>query len=396
MKSVTIVGASLAGHASARALREHGFEGRITIVGGEEHRPYDRPPLSKDFLAGTTGADELWLEAEDENLEADWLLGARAIRLDPTDHRVTLANGTTVASDAVVIATGSIAKTFELMPKGVHTLRTLDDAIALKSELLPGARLVVVGSGFIGLEVASTARDLGLDVVVLGSSVKPLAGIFGDEVGTAVQRLQERHGIIIRNNTVVAAVVGVEQVTGVRLSTGEVVPADVVLLGIGSIPAVDWLHGSGLDLRGGLACDEVGAAAPGVFGVGDCAAWFDPVRGTQHRIGHWSDSRDRSSFAMSALLSPGDARRALRPSYLWSDQCGTRIQFSGRLLGGENVAIEAGGVETGDLLMVYRRADEPVAVVGINQTKLVAQWRKRLASTSSAHPSDLSSQTLTA
>src|SRR3990170_5471883 len=124
MKSVTIVGASLAGHASARALREQGFEGRITIIGGEEHRPYDRPPLSKEFLAGTAGADDLWLEAEDENLEADWLLGARAIRLDPAAHRVTLADGSTVSSDAVVVATGSFARTFDQMPKGVHTLRT--------------------------------------------------------------------------------------------------------------------------------------------------------------------------------------------------------------------------------------------------------------------------------
>jgi len=382
MKSVTIVGASLAGHASAKALRAQGFDGRITVIGGEEQRPYDRPPLSKDFLAGRVTTDDLALEAEDEDLGAEWLLGARAVSIDPGEHRVDLAEGGSVTSDAVVIATGSFARTFERMPRGVHTLRTIDDAIALRADLLPGARLVVVGSGFVGLEVASTARELGIDVVVLGSSHWPLSRTFGDTVAAAVQRLQERCGVRVRNNVLVDAVLGTERVTGVRLSTGEVIAADVVLLGIGSLPAVGWLADSGLSLSlgGGVACDEFGATnAPGIVAVGDCAAWFDPIRGRHHRVEHWSDSHDRPAFAVAGLLSGNAPQRSLRPSYMWSDQGGARIQFTGRLLGGEERAIEAGGVETGDLLMVYRLADRPVAVVGFNQPRLVAQWRKRLA-----------------
>ncbi|MBC7723842.1 MAG: FAD-dependent oxidoreductase [Burkholderiaceae bacterium] len=386
-----MVGASLAGHASARALRDLGFTGRITIVGGEEHRPYDRPPLSKDFLAGTAVASDLWLEGENEDLDADWRLGAMAASLDPATRTVMLADGRTVTSDAVVISTGSFAKTFPQLPAGVHTLRTLDDAIGLRAELTPGTRLVVVGSGFIGLEVAATARGLGVDVTVLGTTGNPLSRAFGTAVGEAVQGIQERHGVRIRNNTRVEAVLGQGgtggRVTGVRLISGEIIDADVVVLGIGSIAATDWLEDSGIELGSGVVCSEVGeTSAPGIFAVGDCSAWFDPVRGTHHRIEHWSDSRDRPAIAMAALLSIDAPAKALRPSYLWSDQAGSRIQFAGRLLGGETVDVEAGTAEGGDLLVVYRRGDEPVAVVGINQPKLVAAWRKRLTAPAIARP----------
>lgn len=394
--SVIVVGASLAGHASAKALRALGFTGRITMIGGEEHRPYDRPPLSKEFLAGTATVADLALEAEEEDLNAEWIFDARAIGLDTISHTVTLSDGRSMSADAVVIATGSFAKTLgnpnpnlplssgrqgAVLLAGVHTLRTIDDAIALRAELRPGANLVVVGSGFVGLEVASTAVTLGVNALVLGSSVLPLSHVFGNTVANSVQRLQEEHGVRVRNSVQVTAVLGTERVTGVRLASGEEIPADIVLLGVGSVAAVDWLIGSGLALDNGVTCSEVGATeAAGIFAVGDCSAWFDPVRGHSHRIEHWTDSRNRPAIAMAALLGLTMPERALRPSYLWSDQCGAHIQFAGRILGGEEVAIEAGGIDTGDLFAVYRRAGEPVAVVGINQPKLIAQWRKRLTS----------------
>jgi NADPH-dependent 2,4-dienoyl-CoA reductase/sulfur reductase-like enzyme len=379
VKTITIVGAGLAGHASARALRKQGFDGSITIIGDEEHRPYDRPPLSKDFLAGTATEDDLTLEAEGEDLSAEWLLGSRATAFDPDDRKVTLADGHSIRSDAVIIASGSFARTFPTLPAGAHILRTIDEALALRAELVPGAHLVVVGSGFIGLEVASTARGLGLDVTVLGSSNSPLCRTLGDTVGMAVQTLQRSHGITIRNNAAVAGIRGAERVTGVELSTGEVIPADVVVVGIGSLPAVEWLADSGLELNDGVVCGEFGATtAPGVIAVGDCAAWFDPIRNGHHRVAHWTDSRERPVAAITALLTGERPTRALRPSYLWSDQCGSRIQFAGRLLGGEDVATEAGSLETNDLFQVYRRAGELVAVVGINQQRLVASWTKRI------------------
>lgn len=397
MHSVTIVGAGLAGHASAKALRAQGFAGRITVVGGEQHRPYDRPPLSKDFLAGTIDYAELALEAEDEDLGVEWMLGSTAVHLDPAEHRVALAGGESIVSDVVIIATGSSSKTLGQSLAGVHTVRSIEDAIALRSELLPGARLVVVGSGFIGLEIASTARDLGLDVVVLGSSLWPLSRIFGDTIATAVQRLHERRGVIVRNRMTVSSVLGrdagirsdePDRVTGVRLGSGEVVPADVVVVGIGSIPGTAWLEDSGLEIDGGVVCDGIGATpVAGIFAVGDCSAWFDAVRGRTHRVEHWTDSRDRAALMVAGILGTPVPSSALRPSYLWSDQCGVRIQFAGRLLGGEELTVEAGAVENGDPLVVYRRFGEPVAVVGIDQQKLVAQWRKKLTARPDSAPS---------
>lgn len=379
MHSVTIVGAGVVGHASAAALRAHGFTGHITVLGSERHRPYDRPPLARGFLTGQTTIGELALEAPTEHLDADWRLGVGAVTLDAAAHRVTLANGLTVDSDAVVIATGSAARRFTTMPRGVHTLRTVEDALALREELLPGARMVVVGSGVVGLEVASTARDLGLHVTVLGSTTDTLSTTFGATVADAVYGLHERRGITVRTDLRVADLIGPGWVSGVRLTTGEEIGADVVLVDIGAVPLVGWLGDSGLDLRGGVVGDAAGrTGVPGVVAVGDCAAWLDPVTGQHHRIAHWSDTRNRPSIAMAALLGlhPG---QALAPARLTSHQAGALVQFAGRLHGGERMTIEAGGVDTGDLVAVYRRGDQPVAVLGIDQTGLVTQWQARLA-----------------
>lgn len=400
--TVTIVGASLAGHASAKALRAQGFIGEITIIGSEPHRPYDRPPLSKDFLLGTVPQEELILEADDEDLGARWLLGSAATHLDTATHTVTLSDGRRISSDAVVIATGSRARTLgaaasDVSPTGarvdrivgLHTLRDIGDSVALRAELTLGARLVIVGSGFIGLEVASTAVALGVSTLVLGAGPAPLSRLFGETVAGTLMRLHERHGVRLRNGVRVSAVLGTHRVTGVQLDTGEIVPADLVLLAIGADPNVEWLAGTGLADAGGVRCDEVGrTSAARIVAVGDCAAWFDPVRGRAHRIEHWTDSRDRAAIAVTSLLEQSHPARATRPSYLWSDQCGARIQFAGRLLGDEDIAVESSGdIETTadrvesdpvELLVVYRRAGECVAVLGINQPGPVAKWRKRL------------------
>ncbi|TFD95288.1 NAD(P)/FAD-dependent oxidoreductase [Cryobacterium lactosi] len=374
-----MVGAGVVGHASAAALRAHGYTGRITVLGSERHRPYDRPPLARGFLTGQTTIGELALEAPTEDLDADWRLGVGAVALDPAAHRVTLANGRTVDSDAVVIATGSAARRFTTMPRGVHTLRTVEDALALREELLPGARMVVVGAGVVGLEVASTARDMGLDVTVLGSTTDALSTTFGATVAGAVYGLHEGRAITVRTDLRVADLIGPGWVSGVRLTTGEEVGADVVLLDIGAVPLVGWLGDSGLDLRGGVVADAAGrTGVPGVVTVGDCAAWLDPVTGQHHRIAHWSDTRDRPSIAMAALLGvhPGEA---LAPARLTSQQAGALVQFAGRLHGGEQMTIESGGVDTGDLVAVYRRDNQPVAVLGIDQTVQVTQWQAKLA-----------------
>jgi NADPH-dependent 2,4-dienoyl-CoA reductase/sulfur reductase-like enzyme len=365
-------------------LRRGGFTGTITMVGEESSRPYDRPPLSKDFLAGTTTEAELALEFDDESLDARWLLGVKAIALDADTRTVCLDDGRTVASDAVVIATGSRARRMPGAPPGVHTIRTLADAAALRQELRPGVRLAVIGAGFIGAEIASTANALGIEVTVIEAAPTPLAGPLGADMGLVVAGLHARHGVRLMCGVPVAGLLGEDRVTGVLLSDGTEVPADVVVAGIGAVPAVDWLEGSGVELApaefgGGVACDAVGATnVPGIYAVGDCSAWFDDARGRHHRIEHWTDSRDRPAVLVAAMLGRPSAT-PLRPPYFWSDQYGIKIQFAGRRNGDEDLTIEAGSVETGDLLVVYRRDGEAVAVLGMNQPKLFTRWRKQLS-----------------
>ncbi len=387
---MVIVGAGLAGHSTAKALRRQGFDGRVTLIGEEPHRPYDRPPLSKEFLAGTMSVADLTLEADGEDLEAEWLLGNPAVALDIAGRVVRLADGSAVHGDAVVIAAGSRARRLPAAPPGVHTVRTIADAVALRAELQPGARLAVIGAGFIGAEIASTASALGLQVTVLEAAPTPLAGPLGIEMGLVVAGLHERHGVRLRCGTPVAELTGTERVTGIRLADGEEIHADIVVAGIGAAAAVDWLTGSGIDLANGLVCDAVGAtSAPGIYGVGDCSAWFDEVRGTHHRVEHWTDSRDRPAVMVAAMLGAAPAGGVTRAPYFWSDQYGVKIQFAGRRSGDEVVNIEAGSVEGADLLAVYRRGDQPVAVLGMNQPKLFTRWRKGLGSaalTTSAAP----------
>jgi NADPH-dependent 2,4-dienoyl-CoA reductase/sulfur reductase-like enzyme len=383
IRTVVVVGASLAGHASARALRRSGFDGELLVVGDEVHRPYDRPPLSKDFLTGRVTEADLVLETDDENLSAEWILGTRAVAVDPGTTSVTLADDRVLRADAVIVATGSSARRLTTDLRGVHTVRTLDDAVALREELVPGARLCVVGAGFIGAEIASTAASMGLDVTVVEASAAPLELPLGP-LAHAVAGLHQRHGVALRTGTPVSRLLGDDRVTGIELADGTVVPADLVVVGIGASPATAWLEGSGLDTSLGLLCDSRGAtSAPGIFGVGDCSAWFDVARGHHHRVEHWTDSRDRARVMVESMLHGHDPamHAELAAPYFWSDQYGVRLQFAGRRRGDETVTFETGTPEGADVLAVYWRDGQPVAVLGMNQPKLFNRWKRALAST---------------
>ncbi|MEW9533527.1 NAD(P)/FAD-dependent oxidoreductase [Microbispora sp. NPDC049125] len=399
MNSVAIVGASLAGLSAARALRAQGFDGRLTLVGAEPHRPYDRPPLSKEFLAGEMTEADLALEAEGEDLDAEWLLGVPATGLTPLDRggaRVTLGDGTAVEADGVVIATGAAARTLpaglsgELSAKpprepsgglaGVHTLRTLDDARALRADLAAGRRLVVVGAGFIGAEVASTARALGLDVTIVEVAPAPFARALGDEMGTALGTLHEDNGVRLVCGAAVRALTGDDRVDGVVLEDGRRLPADVVLAGIGARPAVEWLAGSGVKVADGVLCDAGGGTGvPGVVAVGDCAAWFDPALGRHLRVEHWTGAARRPDIAVRTLLSGGTAvPDGLAPPYIWSDQYGLRVQFAGHALPGDMVTVEEGDAGGRGFLAVYRREGQAVAVLGVDRVRQFTRWRRSL------------------
>ncbi|MGW2832579.1 NAD(P)/FAD-dependent oxidoreductase [Streptomyces sp. NPDC001286] len=386
MRTVAVVGASLAGLSAARSLRRQGYDGRLVVIGDETHRPYDRPPLSKEFLAGTLGEADLGLEAEGEDLAAEWLLGTRATGLDRTSRALRLADGREVRADGVVIATGAAARTLPGSAglAGVHTLRTLDDARALRDELARGGRLVVIGGGFVGAEVASTAYVLGLDVTVVEAAPTPLAGPLGETMGAVVSGLHADHGVRLLCGVGVKGLSGEERVDAVLLEDGRSVPADIVVVGVGARPCVEWLEGSGVALDNGVKCGADGRTSlAGVVAVGDCANWYDPRAGAHRRVEHWTGARERPDAAVAALLAGGAVEPGVpRPPYFWSDQYGVKIQFAGHAAGADSVTVEAGAVDDRDVLAVYRRAGEPVAVLGMNQPRLFTRWRKQLASMS--------------
>ncbi|HEY5853184.1 MAG TPA: FAD-dependent oxidoreductase [Aldersonia sp.] len=383
MKHIAIVGASLAGLSAARALRAQGFEGKLTVVGDEARRPYDRPPLSKEFLAGDMTEADLALEADDDELDATWLFGSAATRLDTSTGAIELADGTRVDADAVVLATGSRARRWPGCEElaGVHVIRTIDDALALRADLQPGARLVVIGAGFIGAEVASTARKLGLDVTVVEAAPTPLAGPLGEQLGAIVARAHAANGTTLVCGVGVAGLTGVDRVTGVDLTDGRHLPADAVVVGIGGVPNIDWLRGSGLELGNGVVCGAGGeTTVANVVAVGDCSAWYDDSTGAAHRVEHWTGALERPAIAVATLLAGGLHQGTVaKAPYFWSDQYGSRIQFAGIARPGDEITIEDGDCDTRCFLATYRREGRLVAVLGVDQARLFTRWRRQLA-----------------
>jgi NADPH-dependent 2,4-dienoyl-CoA reductase/sulfur reductase-like enzyme len=392
VKHVAIIGASLAGLSAARALRSQGFDGRVTVVGDETRRPYDRPPLSKEFLAGEMTETDLALE-DDDDLRAEWLFGVAATKLDASCGAVELADGTRVAADGVVVATGSRARRWAgcETTAGVHVIRTIDDAIALRADLRPGAALVVIGAGFIGAEVASTARKLGMAVTVVEAAPTPLAVQIGSRLGAVVAGAHATNGTRLICGVGVAGLTGenralrttgcADRITGVDLADGRHLPADVVVVGIGGIPNIEWLRGSGLELGNGVICGPNGQTTiPNVIAVGDCAAWHDPSTGAAHRVEHWTGALERPAIAVATLLAGGiDQGAAVKAPYFWSDQYGSRIQFAGVAAPDDEITIEEGSCSDRCFLATYRRDGRLVAVLGVDQPRLFTRWRRQLA-----------------
>ncbi len=402
MNVVAVVGTGLAGLSSARALRELGFTGRIALIGEEKHEPYDRPPLSKAFLSNDWDHSKIALGLPtDAGLDLDWQLGRRAIGLRPDQEGwiVELAGGEDVRADGVVIATGSRARklpsTGDSQLDGVFTLRTLEDALGLRGHLDAGAQLVIVGGGFVGAEIASTAVsiDLGIKVTLVELAPALLAGPLGVEVGAAMAARHASHGVEVITGVGVTALVpdpgGPGRVGGVLLADGREIPADVVVVGIGSEPNTEWLEGSGLvgagpndSLSGGVLTDEHGRTAlPGVVATGDCTAVHHPFAGRVLRQEHWTHAAQHPTQAVAALLGvPAPAvPPALRVPYVWSEQYGQNFQFAGHHQPGDVTEVVDGDLAGPAFTVVYRRNGEPVGVFGVGQPKVFGRWRRELA-----------------
>ncbi|MDI3403943.1 NAD(P)/FAD-dependent oxidoreductase [Streptomyces cavernicola] len=378
MRTVTVVGASLAGLYAARELRAQGFDGRLVIVGEEQHRPYDRPPLSKDFLAGKAEESDLALSDDEETLElgAEWMFGVCARGLDARGRTVLLEDGRTVSTDGVVIATGARARR---LPGpwlgGVHTLRTLDEARALRTDLRRGTqRVVVIGGGFIGAETASSCAAMGHDVTVVEAAPMPLLGQLGPEMAAVAARLHARGGVRLVTGTGVAALEGEQAVTGVRLTDGRLFPADVVVVGIGAIPNTEWLAESTLAVHDGVLCDD-GCVTnlPQVVAVGDVA------RVGGHRAEHWTSATAQPRVAVRNLLAGYTAEHVRPLPYFWSDQYGSRLQFAGRREQGDVPRIVEGSMEEGGFLAVYERDARTTAVLALDRPRPFTRIRRELA-----------------
>jgi NADPH-dependent 2,4-dienoyl-CoA reductase/sulfur reductase-like enzyme len=382
--TIAVVGASLAGSTAARALRDQSYDGRIVVIGDEVHSPYDRPPLSKDFLAGTASLDDITLATPDDaELGLEWRLGTTAVGLDRPSRSVLLDDGSEIRADGVVLATGARARRLAGSDglEGVHVLRSLDDAIALREDLATASRLVVIGAGFIGAEVASTARTLGLEVTVVEAMPVPLAGPLGVEMGAVCAELHADHGTRLVTGTGVAGLVGTDRVEAVELTDGRRLPADVVVVGIGAVPNIEWLAHSGVALGNGVLTDARQATnTPGVVAVGDCAATWSTSAERHVRIEHWTNALEQPATAAATLLDAGAAPAPTPVPYFWSDQYGARIQFAGSRREGDVARVVEGSCASRSFLTVYERDGQPVAVLGMNQPRLFTRFRRQLRS----------------
>ena len=396
METIVIIGASLAGVRAAETLRTNGFAGALTIIGAETHMPYDRPPLSKNYLAGDWDADRIALRKPDDlsALNINWMLGTSATSLHTDSSVVTLADGSQVSYDGLIIATGGLVRRLPNQPDiaGVHVLRTLDDASALRDELAEGVRVVVIGAGFIGLEVAATATKRGARVTVLEGLEAPLIRALGAETGTAIGAVHARNGVDIRCGVQVASINGDQRVTGVTLTNGDTFEADVVVVGIGVAPATQWCSDSALTISDGIVCDvNLNAGPANVFVAGDVLRWpngmFKDIEPTM-RVEHWTNAAEQGAMAAKNLLAtlrnePMEPYSAV--PFFWSDQFDARIQFLGRAFESSTVDVVAGDVAAGRWCAMFSTNDRLTGVLGVSMPKLVMPSRAMLSTYTSRY-----------
>jgi NADPH-dependent 2,4-dienoyl-CoA reductase/sulfur reductase-like enzyme len=373
---VVIVGASAAGIATATALRRRGHTGPLTILGEEPETPYDRPPLSKQLLSGDWSAERLDLLSRDKlaGLHADLRLGTSAVTLDPGARTVLDSSGVRHEFDAVVIATGVSPRMLACVAEpraGVHVLRTLRDALGLSAALTAGCRLVVIGGGFVGLEVAATARSRGTEVTVVEAAERPLAARLGPTASSRLMRLHRDRGVDVRTGTTVAEISG-DRAEAVVLTDGTIVPADAVLIAIGAAPGTGWLADSGLDLADGVTCDEYCRAAPSVWAAGDVARWFHRGVGAYLRLEHRTNATEQGQAVAADIL--GEGRPFVPVPFFWTDHYDARLQVAGIVP--EDASAERAAPEPG--VVTFHNDDALAGVLGWNAVRQLMPYRKAL------------------
>ncbi|MBE1536968.1 NAD(P)/FAD-dependent oxidoreductase [Actinomadura algeriensis] len=381
-----IVGAGLAGLRIAERLRRLGHGGPITLVGAEPHRPYDRPPLSKALLtrdedpADDPAQAAPLRNAPYEELGLDLRTGVRATALDPRARTVALDDGGTVGYGRLVIATGLRPR---MLPGfegrgGVHVLRSFEDCLALRAGLRAARRVVVVGGGVLGCEIAAAARALGAEVALVEVLGAPMAAALGPEVGEAVAALHRDRGVAVHCPARVARPEGGRRVTGVALEDGTVLPADLVVVAAGAVPDTGWLEGAGLNLDDGVLCDRTGrASARDVWAAGDVARMPRPSGPGTVRLEHWTAAADTAALVAGNLVAaPGERHELSAVPYFWSDQHGVKIQCLGMPNHGDRLTVVTGAPESARFLGLYSSGGTVTGAVAMNMPGPIARCRK--------------------
>ena len=378
-KRIVIVGGGLAAARTAEQLRRSAFDGSITIVSAEGYLPYDRPPLSKQVLRSEL--DDVTLkprEFYDDN-KITLALGSAVRSLDTGAQTVTLDDGSQLEYDEVVIATGLVPRRIPSFPslRGIHVLRSIDESMALREEAGAARRAVVIGAGFIGCEVAASLRGLGVDVVMVEPQPEPLASVLGEQIGALVSRLHRAEGVDVRTGVGVDSVTGQDRVEKVALTDGSEVDTDLVVVGIGSRPATDWLEGSGVEVDNGVVCDRVGrTGAPHVWALGDVASWQNAT-GHQARVEHWSNVAEQARVLVPSLLGQELPSNLVVVPYFWSDQYDIKIQCLGEPEADDVVHLVE---DDGRKFLAYYERDGVVAgVVGGGMPGAVMKTRGKIA-----------------
>lgn len=380
-KRAVIVGAGAAGLSTAEYLRDRGWTGEIILIGAEPHPPYDRPPLSKQLLAGDEEFEFVQLATPEsyESRDIDLRLDTKVIRLDTENKSVHLAGGETIVYDALVIATGVEARTIAPAEgiAGVSTLRTYKNAVNLRAHMRRGQHIVIVGAGFIGLEAAATAIKKGCVVDVVEPAPSALLGKFPTELARRIEGTHLMKGVRFHYGQVVEDWnVREGQIESVTLSDGRTLRADAALVGIGTVPAVAWLEDSGLEIANGIVCDSQGRAAQDVYAVGDVANWFHPLLGGNQRIEHRLSASEQAQV-VAAVLTGTDVAHLDLP-FFWTDQYEEKWQSYGYIHGDSEVEIVLDDIDANRLVALLRRNGRTEAVIGKNAAKQLIPYRREL------------------
>ena len=394
---VLIVGGSLAGLRSAEGLRKAGYMGPIKVIGNEPYLPYNRPPLSKELLSGTGEIDEIYFPIKESVSDVEWVLGLAATSLDIEEQKVTDLSGTSHPYKALVIATGLRPKPLPVDAngiEGIHVLRTFDDAVALRKQLLPGVKVLILGAGFIGCEVAATAVKAGCQVKVVSRTHEPMQEALGKTLGREVKRRHELMGVEFVKGASVFGLIGDGHVERVILDSGVIYDADLVVVAIGSLPNTEWLEGSGIDISNGVLVDgglramsSDGAVVENIFAVGDVARYVNPLFDqVPRRVEHWNlptETGKRAGLVLGKYLNGESIAEMLAepfaplPSF-WSDQYDMHILAFGMTYLADRSEMVAGEI-SGECVFEYFRNDKLVGVCGIGMRPTIQSYRTKFS-----------------